>query len=29
MFVEVNYQPAVDTHLTRKIYVDNPLDETL
>ena len=26
-FVKVNYQPAVDTHSTPKIYVDNAMDE--
>ena len=26
-FVKVNYQPAVNEHLTPKIYVDNALDE--
>ena len=25
---KVNYQPAVDSHLTPKIYVDNAIDET-
>ena len=26
-FVKVNYQPAVNEHLTPKIYVDNAIDE--
>ena len=26
-FVEINYQPAVNEHLTRKIYVDTAIDE--
>ena len=26
-FVKVNYQPAVNEHLTPKIYVDNKIDE--
>ena len=27
-FVEVNYEPAIDSHLTPKIYVDFALDES-
>ena len=27
-FVKVNYQPAVNEHLTPKIYVDNAIDES-
>ena len=27
-FVKVNYQPAVNKHLTPKIYVDNAIDES-
>ena len=26
-FVNVNYQPAIDSHLTPKVYVDNAIDE--
>ena len=26
-FIEVNYQPAVDSHLTTKTYVYNAIDE--
>ena len=26
-FGKINYQPAVDSHLTPKIYVDNAIDE--
>ena len=27
-FVKVNYQPAVNEHLTPKVYVDNAIDES-